>query len=72
MFLTLGIRLLGGFSLTYEDRPVTEITSRKAQALLAYLVLHRQAAQSRQRIAFHLWPESTDDRALAASAALYY
>ncbi|NJK77418.1 MAG: AAA family ATPase [Microcoleus sp. SU_5_6] len=66
MFLTLGIRLLGGFSLTYEDRPVTEITSRRAQALLAYLVLYRQTAQSRQRIAFHLWPESTDDRARAA------
>lgn len=62
---TLGIRLLGGFSLTHGDRPLTAITSRRSQALLAYLVLHRQAAQSRQRLAFHLWSESTDDQARA-------
>lgn len=44
---------------------MTEITSGRSQALLAYLVLHRQAAQSRQRIAFHLWSESTDEQARA-------
>ncbi|MBD1864811.1 MULTISPECIES: hypothetical protein [Trichocoleus] len=51
MSLTLGIRLLGGFSIIYGDRLVVEITSERAQTLLAYLVLHRQAAQPRQRIA---------------------
>ena len=65
MSLILDIRLLGGFSLNYGDRPVTAITSRRSQALLAYLVLHRQVAQSRQRLAFHLWPESTDEQARA-------
>lgn len=65
MSLTLGIRLLGGFSLTYGDRLVAKIASGRSQALLAYLVLYRQAAQSRQRIAFHLWSESTDERARA-------
>lgn len=51
--------------MAYGDRPVVEITSGRAQALLAYLVLHRQAAQARQRIAFHLWPDSTDEQARA-------
>ncbi|WP_181256676.1 ATP-binding protein [Merismopedia glauca] len=63
MSLTLGIRLLGGFSLTYGDRTVTKIASSRSQALLAYLLLHRQSAQSRQRIAFDLWPDSTDAQA---------
>lgn len=65
MSLTLGIRLLGGFVLVYDGCPVAEITSGRTQALLAYLVLHRQTAQTRQRIAFQLWPESTDDQARA-------
>jgi DNA-binding SARP family transcriptional activator/predicted ATPase len=59
----LGIGLLGGFSLTYGDRAVTEIASSRSQALLAYLLLHRQVAQSRQRIAFALWADSTDPQA---------
>jgi DNA-binding SARP family transcriptional activator len=44
---------------------VAKITSDRSQALLAYLVLHCQAAQSRQRIAFHLWSESPEERARA-------
>ncbi|MBE9169324.1 AAA family ATPase [Pleurocapsales cyanobacterium LEGE 06147] len=65
MSLTLRIKLLGGFFLSYGERLVTAISTGRSQMLLAYLVLHRQAAQSRQRIAFHLWPESTDERARA-------
>jgi DNA-binding SARP family transcriptional activator len=51
---TIGITLLGGFSLTYGDRPVAEITGGRSQALLAYLVLHCHTPQPRQRIAFQL------------------
>lgn len=73
MSLTLSIRLFGGFTLTYgddqghanHDRSITEISGSRSQALLAYLLLHRQAPQSRQRIAFHLWPDSADDQARA-------
>jgi len=65
MPFTLGIRLLGGFSLRLDDRAVVDLTSGRSQALLAYLVLNRQTAQSRQRIALHLWPESTDAQARA-------
>ncbi|OLP19358.1 hypothetical protein BST81_06305 [Leptolyngbya sp. 'hensonii'] len=61
----LTIRLLGGFSLTEGNRPLgTPITGR-SQALLGFLVLHRHAAQTRQRIAFHLWPDSSEAQARA-------
>jgi DNA-binding SARP family transcriptional activator len=63
MSQTLYIKLLGGFCLTYGDRPVTGITSGRSQALLAYLVLHCQTPQSRSRIASDLWLESTDVQA---------
>ncbi len=61
----LDIKLLGCFALTYGDTPIAELSSGRSQALLAYLVLHRQTAQPRQRIAFSLWPESTDEQARA-------
>ncbi len=63
MSQTIDIRLLGGFSLIYGDRPIAGITSARSQALLAYLVLHCQTPQSRSRIASDLWPESTDVQA---------
>ncbi|MEO1353586.1 MAG: BTAD domain-containing putative transcriptional regulator [Cyanobacteria bacterium J06635_15] len=63
MAQVLHIRLLGGFSLTYGDRPLTDLTQGRAQLLLAYLALHHATPQPRQRVAFHLWPESTDAQA---------
>jgi len=33
------------------------------QSLLAYLVLHRHAPQSRQQLAFHFWPDSEESQA---------
>lgn len=63
MTLTLNIRLFGGFSLTYGDQPLVGINTLRSQALLSYLVLHRQTPQSRSSIAFHLWTDSTDTQA---------
>ena len=60
---TLHIRLLGGFSLTYGDRPIVGINTLRSQALLSYLLIHRDAPQSRQRLAFQLWTDSTDTQA---------
>lgn len=57
------VRLLGGFSLIYDDRPVTDSIQGRSPLLLAYLALHRSTPQLRQRIAFQLWPESTDAQA---------
>jgi non-specific serine/threonine protein kinase len=60
---TLHIQLLGDFRLVYDDVPVTTVNTPRVQALFAYLVLHRHAPQSRQRLAFLLWPDSTEAQA---------
>lgn len=57
------VQLFGGFALTYNDRPITDLNLGRSQLLLAYLILHRGIAQPRQRVAFQLWPESTDAQA---------
>jgi predicted ATPase/DNA-binding SARP family transcriptional activator len=57
----LRLRLLGGFALLAGDRALA--TTPRLQALLAYLVLRRAAAQPRQRLAFALWPDSTEAQA---------
>ena len=65
MTQTLRIQLFGSFSLCHHDQPVTEQLTGRQQELLAYLVLHRQVPQSRQKLAFQFWPDSPDDRARA-------
>ena len=60
----LHIQLLGDFSLSYGDKPVTEINSVRLQSLFAYLLLHRDAPQPRERVAFLFWPDSTESQAL--------
>jgi DNA-binding SARP family transcriptional activator/predicted ATPase len=59
----LQAKLLGEFSLTCDNQPLIGMTTGRSQALLAYLILHPHAPQPRQRIAFHLWTESTDAQA---------
>jgi predicted ATPase/DNA-binding SARP family transcriptional activator len=60
---TLDIHLLGEFRLVSADSPVSHLYSPRLQALLAYLVLHRDAPQLRQHLAFRLWPESSEGQA---------
>lgn len=60
---TLQIELLGGFCLSYADKPLAGVAAERLQALLAYLVLHRQIPQTRQRLAFEFWPDSTEAQA---------
>ncbi|MDR7555822.1 MAG: BTAD domain-containing putative transcriptional regulator [Armatimonadota bacterium] len=60
----LRIELLGGFRLTSDGRPVTDVRTVRQQSLLAYLLLTRHQPQSRQRIAFVVWPDSTEAQAL--------
>ncbi len=60
---TLHLRLLGDFSLIYADRQVTSLNSIRLQSLLAYLVLHRDAPQQRQHLAFLFWPDTTEAQA---------
>jgi predicted ATPase/DNA-binding SARP family transcriptional activator len=60
---TLHIRLLGDFHLIDGEAPVAGVNSARLQALLAYLVLHPQAPQSRRHLAFLLWPDSRESQA---------
>ncbi|TMD57718.1 MAG: 6-hydroxy-D-nicotine oxidase, partial [Chloroflexi bacterium] len=60
---TLHLRLLGDFSLIYDDRQVTSLNTMRMQSLLAYLVLHHDVPQQRQHLAFLFWPETTEAQA---------
>src|SRR6266702_3059429 len=60
---TLRIRLLGDFSLIYNDRQVTSFNTTRLRSLLAYLVLHREVPQQRQHLAFLFWPDATEAQA---------
>ena len=59
----LHIHLLGDFCLCHGDAPLTAINSPRLQSLLAFLVLHRNAPQSRQHLAFSFWPDSSERQA---------
>jgi predicted ATPase len=59
----LGVQLLGGFNLIYDDTPITGINSARLQSLLAYLILHADIPQLRQHLAFVLWPDTTESQA---------
>ncbi len=56
------LHLLGKFEVEADGEPI-EITSRPAQALLAYLALHPEVAHRREKLAGSLWPESTESNA---------
>src|SRR5437773_6321349 len=60
---TLHIRLLGDFSLTYGDESVASINTPRLHSLFAYLVLHRDAPQLRQHLAFLFWPDTSEAQA---------
>lgn len=59
----LRIRLLGELDLRQGEASLPPLESARAASLLAYLLLHRKAPQSRQRLAFLLWPDSTESQA---------
>ena len=59
----LSVRLLGELELRLGDRPLPALESARAESLLAYLLIHRDAPQPRQRIAFLLWPDSGEAQA---------
>src|SRR5262245_13294592 len=63
MGMELGVRLLGELDLRLGDAALPALDSVRAESLLAYLLLHRDAPQPRQRLAFLLWPDSTERQA---------
>lgn len=59
---TLKLALLGRPQIFLDNKPVPELQSHKAQALLFYLAVTRQE-HSREVLAGLLWPDKTEDRA---------
>ena len=59
----LHLQLLGNFRLSVDDQLVSRVDSPRLQALLAYLLLQRQAPVLRRQVAFSLWPDSTEAQA---------
>jgi DNA-binding SARP family transcriptional activator len=69
---TLSVYMLGGFQIYHGERPLMDSFKPRLQALLAYLLLHRKTPPSRQFLAFHFWPDSTEARARANLRKLVY
>ena len=59
----LHLRLLGDFSLLYNDQQVTNLNTTRLRSLLTYPVLHRDVPQQRQHLAFLFWPDATEAQA---------
>jgi DNA-binding SARP family transcriptional activator len=57
------IGLLGELSLRLGETPLPALESARAESLLAYLLLHRDAPVPRRHLAFLLWPDSTEAQA---------
>ena len=69
---TLHIQLLGELRLWLDDEPLHGPVRPRQQALLAYLLLHRHAPQSRRQIAFAFWPDSSERQAYTNLRKLYF
>jgi len=60
---TLQIQLLGSFNLVYDGKSIKGLDSPRLQSFLAYLLIHPDAPQSRQHLAYLFWPDSNDSQA---------
>lgn len=58
----LGIHLLGGFSLVYDDEQLPPLPSRHARLLFAWLALQSGRPQSRTLLADRFWPDLPESR----------
>ncbi len=59
----LSINLLGTFQVILNNNPITTFTTKKSQALLAYLAVEHDRLHSRQFLAGLLWPTSSEHKA---------
>jgi DNA-binding SARP family transcriptional activator len=57
------IELFGKFRITYGDEPIAAVNTNRLKSLLVYLVLHGDAPQPREHLAFLLWPDSDEAQA---------
>lgn len=61
--MAIRVELFGTLQVSYRQRVITSVNTSRLQSLLAYLVLNGGAAQSREQLAFLLWPESSESQA---------
>jgi predicted ATPase/DNA-binding SARP family transcriptional activator len=61
----LRIELFGSLRAWIDDRPLPRPSKRGVEVLWAYLLLHRDVAMPRSRIAFTLWADEPEAAALA-------
>jgi predicted ATPase/DNA-binding SARP family transcriptional activator len=59
----LQVRLLGDFRVSLDGRTVDGLTTARLQSLLAYLLLHSDAPQSRPHLSFTFWPDAAESNA---------
>ena len=55
--------MFGNLRISCAGRPVTSVNTNRLYSLVAYLVLHGDAPQPRERLAFVLWPASSESQA---------
>ena len=60
---SIRIQLFNSLSVACGARMVTTVNTNRLQSLLAYLVLHVGQPQSREQMAYRLWPESGESQA---------
>jgi predicted ATPase/DNA-binding SARP family transcriptional activator len=68
----LRVELFGGFRLYRDGAPVRDFTLRKAQLLLAFLLLHRHRPHPRSMLAGLLWGETAEPQAKSHLRKLLY
>lgn len=59
----LEVTLLGGFGLAFDGERLAPIPSRIGREVFAFLVLYRDQAHSRERLAERFWPDVPESRA---------
>ena len=59
----VSLSLLGGFQARLEPGPALTVRTRKAQALLAYLVLHPGRVHRRENLAAMFWGDMPEEQA---------
>ena len=57
------INLFGNLRISFAGRPVTAVNTNRLHSLIAYLILHGDTPQPRERLAFMLWPASSESQA---------
>ena len=59
----LRIALFGTFNMADGDVDIASLHAARLQSLIACLLIHRSAPQTRHQLAFQFWPETSDGQA---------